>query len=132
MPWGQVNRYQRLNGDIRQPFDDSKPSIPIGFASGRWGALAAYGARYSSEKAKKLYGTRGNSFVAAVQFGDKVKAKSIIAGGQSGDPFSPHFNNQIQMYADVKWKNVSYYKKDVLLRAKETYVPGNRYAISSD
>ncbi len=126
MPWGAVNRYQRLNGDIRQPFDDSKPSIPIGFASGRWGALAAYGARYGSENAKKLYGTRGNSFVAAVEFGDRVKAKSILAGGQSGNPASPHFDDQIQMYADVQWKEVPYYKKDVLKRAKETYVPGKR------
>ncbi len=126
IPWGEVNRYQRLNGDIRQAFDDSKPSIPIGFASGRWGALAAYGARYNSENAKKLYGTRGNSFIAAVEFGDKVKAKSILAGGQSGDPDSPHFDDQIQMYADVKWKDVPYYKEDVLKRAKETYQPGER------
>ncbi len=126
LPWGEVNRYQRLNGDIRQAFNDNKPSIPIGFASGRWGALAAYGARYRSETAKKLFGTRGNSFVAAVEFGDKVKAKSILAGGQSGDPNSPHFNDQIQMYSDVKWKDVPYYKSDVLKRAKETYQPGKR------
>lgn len=126
IPWGEVNRYQRLNGDIFQAFDDSKPSIPIGFASGRWGALAAYGARYGSEKAKKLYGTRGNSFVAAVEFGDKVKAKSILAGGQSGDPDSPHFDDQIQLYADVKWKDVPYYKEDVMKRAKENYRPGER------
>lgn len=126
IPWGEVNRYQRLNGDIRQVFDDAKPSIPIGFASGRWGALAAYGARYTSEGAKKIYGTRGNSFVAAVQFGEKVKAKSILAGGQSGDPNSLHFDDQIQKYADVEWKDVPYYKEDVLKRAKETYVPGKR------
>jgi len=124
IPWGEVNRYQRLNEDIRQAFDDEKPSIPIGFASGRWGALAAYGARYSSENAKKLYGTRGNSFVAAVEFGEKVKAKTILAGGQSGDPSSPNFDDQIQMYADVKWKDVPYYQEDVLKRAKETYKPG--------
>lgn len=126
IPWGEVNRYQRLNGDIRQPFDDSKPSIPIGFASGRWGALAAYGSRYSSENAKKLYGTRGNSFVAAVEFGDTLKAKSILAGGQSGDPSSPHFDDQIQMYADVQWKDVPYYEEDVKKRATETYQPGER------
>ncbi len=79
LPWGEVNRYQRLNGDIRQAFDDTKPSIPIGFASGRWGALAAYGARYDNNT-KKIYGTRGNSFVAVVEFGEQVKAKSILAG----------------------------------------------------
>ncbi|MDT0538324.1 acylase [Croceitalea sp. P059] len=126
MPWGEVNRYQRLNGDIRQPFDDSKPSIPIGFASGRWGALAAYGARYTNEGAKKMYGTRGNSFVAAVEFGDRVKAKTILAGGQSGDPESSHFNDQIQKYADVNWKDVPYYKEDVLKRAIKTYHPGEK------
>ncbi|MEM9361646.1 MAG: acylase [Bacteroidota bacterium] len=123
MPWGEVNRYQRLNGDIRQPFDDTKPSIPIRFASGRWGALAAYGARYTNNT-KKLYGTRGNSFVAVVEFGDKVKAKTILAGGQSGDPNSPHFDDQIEMYAKKNWKNAAYYKEDVLQRAKRTYKPG--------
>jgi acyl-homoserine-lactone acylase len=123
MPWGEVHRYQRLNGDIRQPFDDAKPSIPIGFASGRWGALAAYGARYNNNT-KKIYGTRGNSFVAAVEFGEKVKAKTILAGGQSGNPSSPHFDDQIQMYAKVNWKDAAYYKEDVLKRAVKTYKPG--------
>ncbi|MGB5556042.1 MAG: acylase [Flavobacteriaceae bacterium] len=125
MPWGEVNRYQRLNGEIVQPFDDSKPSIAIGFASGRWGALAAYGARYDNGT-KKIYGTRGNSFVAVVEFGEKVKAKSILAGGQSGDPNSPHFNDQAQRYSDVEWKDVAFYKEDVIKRAKENYRPGER------
>ncbi|WP_136465996.1 acylase [Flagellimonas onchidii] len=123
IPWGEVNRYQRLNGDIRQAFDDNKPSIPIGFASGRWGALAAYGARYNNGT-KKIYGTRGNSFVAAVEFGEKVKAKTILAGGQSGNPDSPHFDDQIQRYADVQWKDAAFYKDDVLKRAVKTYRPG--------
>ncbi len=122
-PWGEVNRYQRLNGDIRQPFDDVKPSIPIRFASGRWGALAAYGARYDNNT-KKIYGTRGNSFAAVVEFGDTVKAKTILAGGQSGDPNSPHFDDQIELYANQEWKDAAYYKEDVLKRAKSTYHPG--------
>jgi acyl-homoserine lactone acylase PvdQ len=125
IPWGEVNRYQRLNGDIRQPFDDAKPSISIGFASGRWGALAAYGARYTNNTTK-IYGTRGNSFVAVVEFGDKVRAKSILAGGQSGDPASPHFDDQAQRYADVKFKEVLFYKEDVMKRAEKSYQPGKR------
>ena len=125
LPWGEVNRYQRLNGDIVQAFDDDRPSIPIAFASGRWGALAAYGARYNNNT-KKIYGTRGNSFVAVVEFGDRVRAKSILAGGQSGDPESPHFDDQAQRYANVEFKDVPYYKEDVLKRAKETYRPGKR------
>ncbi|MEK6153290.1 acylase [Flavobacteriaceae bacterium 3-367] len=125
MPWGEINRYQRINGDIRQAFDDNKPSIPVGFASGRWGALAAYGARYTNNT-KKIYGTRGNSFVAVVEFGERVRAKTILAGGQSGDPASAHFGDQAQRYADMQFKEVAYYKEDVLKRAETTYHPGER------
>jgi acyl-homoserine lactone acylase PvdQ len=126
LPWGEVNRYQRLNSDIRQKFDDNKPSIPVGFASGRWGALAAYGVSYTNPEAKKIYGTRGNSFVAVVEFGDKVKAKSMLAGGQSSDTNSPHFNDQAQRYVDMEFKDVPYYKEEILKVAKETYNPGKR------
>jgi len=121
--WGEVNRFQRINGDIRQPFDDNQPSTAVGFASGRWGALAAYGARYSNNT-KKIYGTRGNSFVAVVEFGDRLKAKTSLAGGQSGDLDSPHFDDQIQPYADANFKEVAFYKEDVEKRATKTYHPG--------
>ncbi|GAC21816.1 acylase [Paraglaciecola arctica] len=124
-PWGDINRLQRLTGDIDLPVDDTQPSIPIGLASGRWGALAAFGAR-SVNGSKKLYGYRGNSFVAVVEFGEKVKAKSLLAGGQSGDPASPNFYDQAQRYAQGQFKDVAYYKEDVLKRAVERYRPGYR------
>ncbi len=125
IPWGEVNRFQRLSGDIDLSYDDDKPSIPIGLASGRWGALASYGSR-SREGTKKLYGSSGNSFVAVVEFGDRVQAKSLLAGGQSGSPDSPHFYDQAQRYADVQFKDVAYYREDVESRAEETYQPGQR------
>ena len=125
IPWGEVNRYQRINGEIRQPFDDEKPSIPIGLASGRWGALAAYGARYDNDT-KRIYGTRGNSFVAVVEFGDRVVAKSLLAGGQSGDPNSPHFDDQAIRYANADFKEVPFYREEVMARAEATYRPGQR------
>ncbi|MDR9419135.1 acylase [Gracilimonas sp.] len=123
-PWGEINRFQRLDGSIEANFDDAKPSLPVGLASGRWGALASYGSR--TYDTKKLYGTSGNSFVAVVEFGDSLKAKSILAGGQSGDPESPHFFDQAQRYVDVNFKEVPYYKSDVDARAQEQYQPGKR------
>jgi acyl-homoserine-lactone acylase len=123
MPWGEVNRYQRLNGDIRQPFNDDEPSVAVGFASGRWGALAAYGERYTNNT-KKIYGTRGNSFVAVVEFGEKVSAKSMLAGGQSGDKNSPHFDDQVIPYTNAQFKTVAFYKEDVIKRAVSRYSPG--------
>jgi acyl-homoserine-lactone acylase len=122
-PWGEINRFQRLTGDIEHPFDDEAPSLPVGMASSRWGALAAFGARQYPDT-KRIYGSRGNSFVAVVEFGDKVKAKSMLAGGQSGDPKSPHFSDQAQRYVDGKFKDVAYYKEDVLKRAVRIYHPG--------
>ncbi len=124
IPWGEVNRYQRINGDIVHAFDDSQPSLPVGMASGRWGALASFGAR-STENTKRLYGTSGNSFVAVVEFGDKVTAKTLLAGGQSSDPESPHFDDQAQRYVDRQFKDVAYYQEDVLARASRTYHPGD-------
>ncbi|WP_165390993.1 acylase [Pseudoduganella lutea] len=122
-PWGEINRFQRLTGDIVQPFDDSKPSIPVPYASGNWGALAAYGMT-SQQTTKRIYGERGNSFVAAVEFGPRIRAKSILAGGQSGDPASPHFNDQAEMYARGEFKDVLFYKQDVLKNLERQYQPG--------
>ena len=92
-------------------------------ASCKWGALASYGTRFG-KNTKRQYGTSGNSFVAVVEFGEKVTAKTILAGGQSGDPNSPHFDDQAIPYVKAKFKDVSYYREDVLKRAKTIYKPG--------
>ena len=124
-PWGEINRFQRLSGAIDAGFDDAKPYVPVGLASGNWGALAAYGAR-SSQNTKRLYGYRGNSFVAVVEFGEKVRAKSILAGGQQADPKSPHFFDQGQHYADAQFKEVAFYREDVEKRKVSSYIPGQK------
>ncbi|MCF6223903.1 MAG: acylase [Flavobacteriaceae bacterium] len=121
--WGEFNRYQRNNGDIHQAFNDSLSSISVGMASGLWGALASFGTRHG-KNTKRQYGVSGNSFVAVVEFGDKVRAKTMLAGGQSGNPNSPHFDDQAQPYADGQFKMVAYYREDVLKRAESTYHPG--------
>lgn len=129
-PWGEFNRYQRNDGKIQQDFNDAKPSLAVGMASSSWGALASFGTRFGKDT-KRQYGTSGNSFVAVVEFGDKVTAKTLLAGGQSGDPASPHFSDQAQRYADKQFKDVAYYREDVLKRAKATYHPGNEKYLKS-
>ncbi|MEP5763357.1 MAG: penicillin acylase family protein [Halieaceae bacterium] len=122
-PWAEVNRMQRLSGDINLRFDDAEPSLPVGMASGRWGALAAFGAR-AAPNTRRIYGYRGNSFVAVVEFGDKLRARSLLAGGQSNDPASPHFFDQGERYVNRQFKEVAFYRKDVEARAKKRYQPG--------
>lgn len=121
--WGDINRYQRINGNIVQPFNDDEPSLPVGFASSRWGSLASFGSR-TYPGTKKMYGTSGNSFVAAVEFGETIKAKSILAGGISGDPESPHFDDQALMYSQGVFKDVLFYRDDIEANAERIYNPG--------
>ena len=128
-PWGDINRYQRVTGDIVQPFDDGKPSIPVGFTSARWGSLASFGAR-TFNGTKKMYGTTGNSFVAVVEFGDKVRARAISAGGQSGDPASPHFSDQAERYSTGDLREVYFYRDALVGHTEREYHPGDAVPIS--
>jgi acyl-homoserine-lactone acylase len=123
MPWGDINRFQRISSDINQKYDDNKTSIPVPFASSTWGMLPSYTGRYF-EATKKRYGVNGNSFICAVEFGDKIKAKSLLAGGQSGDIKSKHFKDQMEMYTNGKFKDVLFYKEDILKHVEKTYHPG--------
>ncbi|MCP4552775.1 MAG: penicillin acylase family protein, partial [Bacteroidetes bacterium] len=122
-PWGEINRYQRINSEIRQPFNDDLPSLPVGFASSRWGSLASFGAR-SYPGTKKMYGSSGNSFVAVVEFGSKITARSILTGGASSDINSPHFDDQALMYTKGEFKDVRFYREDVEKNAERAYKPG--------
>jgi acyl-homoserine-lactone acylase len=122
-PWGDINRFQRLTGDIVQPFNDSGPSIPVPFTAARWGSLASFSAR-TYKDTKKQYGTSGNSFVAVVEFGDRVRAKAVTAGGQSGDPKSPHFNDQATRYATGDLREVYFYRPQLEAHISRQYRPG--------
>jgi acyl-homoserine-lactone acylase len=122
-PWGEINRFQRLTGDIDHPFSDTGPSVPVGFSSARWGSLASFGAA-PRDGSKRWYGTGGNSFVAVVEFGPKVKARAVTAGGESGDPRSPHFNDQAERYATGNLREVYFYPEQLKARTKRVYRPG--------
>ena len=124
-PWGEINRFQRISPAIVHPFSDAAPSIPVGFASARWGSLASFGAR-PAPGTRRWYGTSGNSFVAVVEFGDRVKARAVTAGGESGDPASPHFEDQAERYASGNLRPVYFYREDLEGHIERTYRPGDR------
>ncbi|MCB0659218.1 MAG: penicillin acylase family protein, partial [Saprospiraceae bacterium] len=115
--------YQRLTGNIQETYNDDKPSIPVGFTSSVWGSLAAFSAR-TFEGTKKRYGTGGNSFVAVVEFGPKLIARSVVTGGQSSDPKSGHFTDQAGLFCNGQFKSVNFYPEDVRNHAESTYHPG--------
>ncbi len=124
-PWGEINRFQRLTGDIQLPFDDAAPSLPVGFTSARWGSLASFGAA-TRQGSSRWYGTSGNSFVAVVEFGERLRAVAITAGGLSNDPDSPHFDDQAERYAAGDLRPVHFHLDEIEAAAVRSYRPGER------
>jgi acyl-homoserine lactone acylase PvdQ len=122
-PWGDINRFQRITDDIAPKFDDAGPSIPVPFTSSRWGSLASFAAR-AYPGTKKWYGTSGNSFVAVIEFGDSVRARAITAGGESGNPSSPHFNDEAQRYRTGNLRDVYFYPSQLKGHTERVYHPG--------
>ena len=124
VPWGEVNRFQRISPAIEGVFDDKAPSIPVGFTSNRWGSLAAFGAA-QKPGTRRWYGTSGNSFVAIVEFRkDGVHARAVTAGGESGDPGSPHFDDEAQRYVSGDLREVYFYPAELEGHIERIYRPG--------
>jgi len=123
-PWGQINRFQRLDDSITPHFDDSKPSIPVPFTSSLWGSLAAFNAR-PYPNTRKWYGDDGNSFVCIVEFGPTVHAWAIKVGGESSNPASVHFLDQAANYALGSFRAVYYYKSQLQGHIEREYHPGS-------
>lgn len=121
LPWGDINRYQRVNPD--EKYNDNTTSIAVAQTSSKWGQLPAFESR-RMEGTIKRYGFSGNSFVAAVSFGKKVEAKTIITGGQSRFSNNIHFTDQAEGYIQGNFKNIHFYKEDVLRHAVTSYNPG--------
>jgi acyl-homoserine-lactone acylase len=121
-PWGNINRYQRINDDIKSHFDDNAPSQPVPFDSAQWGSIASYSTVHDTTK--KWYGTSGNSVLGAVEFGPRVKAWMATVGGESGDPKSPHFTDQAHAYITGKMLPVFFYPDEYTAHAERTYRPG--------
>ena len=122
MPWGDVNRFQRLTDALTPAFSDAKPSLPVGFTSAKWGSLASITGPASPD-VKKRYGSSGNSFVAAVEFSNPVRAVAVTAGGESGDPASPHFDDQAVRYTTGALREVYFTPAQVLAHAERSYHP---------
>ena len=118
--WGEINRYQRPADGIT--FDDKLPSLPVALVGSQFGQLPSYQSK--SVNTQKRYGYSGNSFIAAVEFGPRLKAKSIITGGESFDPSSMHFTDQAEGYINGHFKDILFYKADVLKHAVRSYHPG--------
>ena len=123
VPWGEINRFQRITPSIVSRSSDDAPSVPVPFASAKYGSLASIEMR-GAKATRRIYGNYGNSFVAVVELGKSVRAKAISAGGESGDRASPHFNDQALRYAAGALRDVYFYPEQLKGHTERVYRPG--------
>jgi acyl-homoserine-lactone acylase len=65
----------------------------------------------------------GSSFIMTLGWGDDgPKAEALLSYSQSGDPNSPHFDDQTQLYAQKAWRPIRYTLDDIQANAVSTRI----------
>lgn len=128
VPWGEVNRIQRIHGsqismDGQGAFRDDRPSLPVAGAPGPLGIVFNFYTRPQKGQ-KRAYGVAGHSFVGVVQLAPTVQARTVLQFGQSGDPQSPHFFDQAKLYAAQTFKPAPFTLEEIQKAAARSYHPG--------
>lgn len=100
IPWGEVNRLQRIPDPGEVQFSDARPSIAVPGVSGADGAVfTVYTVRVPGGGQQRSYGVAGGTYVSVVEFGPTVRALAVHVMGESGDSTSRHYFDQAPLYA---------------------------------
>ena len=88
-----------------------------GTLAARWGGI--------SRSNGKFYATGGDNFMMFVQY-DKngvVELESIVPFGNSNNPDSPHYTDQMELYSQKGMKQLTFDKEKIFKNAERTYAP---------
>jgi len=84
------------------------------------GALGAIRVGFLQPEEKGKYNVLGgNSYVAAIEFGNKIKASGILAYGNSTQTSSPHFGDQLDLFSRGEFRPIWFYPEDIHKNTKE-------------
>jgi len=123
VPWGEINRLQRVHtSGTLEPYSDARSSVPIPGAPSLTGTIMTFGAREIPGQ-KRMYGTVGDTYVSVVEFSKHPQALSLLVFGQSSDPASPHFFDQAPLYSTQRFKPSWFTLKEVRQHRERTYRP---------
>lgn len=98
--WGDVARLKIGNRDL-----------PANGGNGELGIFRVVG--FAPGKDGKFRATGGDSYVAAVEFSNPVRARVIISYGNSSQPGSPHNGDQLELFAKKEMRPAWLTRKDV-------------------
>jgi len=72
----------------------------------------------------RLKAVSGESYIMLIRYSiDGPEIETVIPYGNSSNPDSPHFTDQMQMYVDKKLKRMYLDRDDVIINALRTYNP---------
>ncbi len=121
VPWGEVNRLQRVQIERGESFSDQRPSLPLAGGPGFDGVLFS---NYKEYGQRGRYVSSGQSFAFVVAFRPELRAVSVHVFGQSSDPHSPHYFDQAPLFSEGKMKPVWTTIEQIRANAVRAYHPG--------
>ncbi len=111
--WGEVHRVRI--GDV---------DVPVGGCSGALGCFRVLNFRTDPDGRRVVNG--GDGWVLAVEFGDRPRAYSVLAYGQSALPDSPYYGDQAELFARGEMKRVALTEAEIAAQTIRRYRPGAR------
>jgi len=101
IPWGD---YYRINYN--------GIDLPANGIDGRLGVFrVAWPGRSDSTN---MYVGGGDSWVAVIEFGDKVKAKALLSYGNSTEKDSPNNGDQLKLFSKKELRDIWFYDIDII------------------
>lgn len=136
--WGSIHRIQRranVSDFLLIPFREDLPSIPSLGAPSPLGVLFTQIYTPSVnipfvKRQRQKFGVVGATYLAIIEFGEKVRPATLINFGQSGDPHSPHFFDQAKLLSERKLKPSLFDWDDVKAAARRVYQPGKEVELA--